>query len=55
MGSKDDGGAALAVDVGEEFIELDRETNEAGEEWVKIQIDEETVGWVLGKYVKSEK
>ena len=43
------------VDVGEEFIELDRETNEAGEEWVKIQIDEETVGWVLGKYVKSEK
>ena len=42
------------VDTDEEFIELDRETNKDDEEWVKIQVDEKTVGWVLGKYVKGK-
>jgi len=41
------------VDVGEEFIELERKENEAGEEWVKIQVEEKTVGWVFGEYVKK--
>lgn len=39
------------VESGEEFVELERKENDIGEEWVKIKVDEETEGWVLGEYV----
>jgi hypothetical protein len=42
----------IRVDVGDEFVELERKENEKGEEWVKIKIDEKTEGWMLGKYVE---
>lgn len=47
-------GINFDVAMGKKFVELEQKENKAGEEWVKIQVDKETKGWVFGKYVKEE-
>ncbi len=41
------------ADVDKTYTELDREENDLQEEWIKIRLNNEIEGWVLGKYVEK--